>query len=83
MRLFFRCVTDACASAPDSRGPAEDAVGLDTLEEEEEKSKFFAKLQAEVSSPVDYSKLMGALDSTGSSAGKTLGCVQAQIWSCS
>lgn len=53
-----------------------DSVGLDTLEEEEEKSKFFAKLQAEVSSPLDYSKLMGALDSTGSTTGKTLRCVQ-------
>lgn len=48
------------------------AVGFDTLEEEEEKKAFFAKLQAEVSSPLDFSKLIGELDSTGSTTGKNL-----------
>lgn len=61
----------------ESRGPAADGGGFDTLEEEEEKSKFFAKLQAEVSSPLDFSKLLGALDSTASTTGETLGCVEA------
>lgn len=62
---------------PESRGPAADGGGFDTLEEEEEKSKFFAKLQAEVSSPLDFSKLLGALDSTASTTGEALGCVEA------
>lgn len=63
---------------PESRGPAADGGGgFDTLEEEEEKSKFFAKLQAEVSSPLDFSKLLGALDSTVSTTGEMLGCVEA------
>lgn len=66
-------LTDFCG--PDSRGSAADAVGLDTLEEEEEKSRFFAKLKAEVSSPLDYSKLVAALDSTGSTTAKSLRCV--------
>lgn len=64
---------------PDVRGAAADTVGLDTLEEEEEKNKFFAQLEAGVSSSVDYSKLVGALASTGSTSGKTLWCVRAEM----
>ncbi|XP_028327468.1 centrosomal protein of 162 kDa isoform X2 [Gouania willdenowi] len=41
-------------------------VGSDTREEEEEKAKFFAKLEAEASSTIDYSKLNRELDSTSS-----------------
>lgn len=48
-------------------------AGCDTLEEEEEKSRFFARLQAEGSSPLDYSRLLGELDSTGSTSGRKLG----------
>ncbi|XP_035772482.1 centrosomal protein of 162 kDa-like, partial [Neolamprologus brichardi] len=42
------------------------AVGLDTLEEEEEKARFFAQLEAGASSTIDYSKLNRELDSTRS-----------------
>lgn len=61
-----------------SRGAAADGsnVGFDTLEEEEEKKRFFANLQAGVSSPLDYSELIGELDSTGSTTGKDLGYLQ-------
>uniref|UniRef100_A0A667ZTQ9 Centrosomal protein of 162 kDa n=1 Tax=Myripristis murdjan TaxID=586833 RepID=A0A667ZTQ9_9TELE len=47
-------------------------MGLDTLEEEEEKAKFFAQLEAGASSTVDYSKLNRELDSTSSTIGTTL-----------
>ncbi|CAI5678426.1 centrosomal protein of 162 kDa isoform X4 [Oreochromis niloticus] len=42
------------------------AVGLDTLEEEKEKARFFAQLEAGASSTIDYSKLNRELDSTSS-----------------
>lgn len=45
--------------------------GLDTLEEEEEKAKFFAQLEAEASI-IDYSKLNRELDSTTSTLGTNL-----------
>ncbi|XP_075896912.1 centrosomal protein of 162 kDa [Nelusetta ayraudi] len=45
--------------------------GLDTLEEEEEKAKFFALLEAEASI-IDYSKLNRELDSTTSTLGTNL-----------
>lgn len=38
-------------------------VGLDTLEEQEEKEIFFAKLEQEASSTIDYSRLNKDLDS--------------------
>ncbi|NXA92315.1 CE162 protein, partial [Melanocharis versteri] len=38
-------------------------VGLDTLEEQEEKEIFFAKLEREASSTIDYSRLNKELDS--------------------
>ncbi|NXI50819.1 CE162 protein, partial [Chloroceryle aenea] len=41
-------------------------VGLDTLEEQEEKEIFFAKLEQEASSAVDYSRLNKELDSNDS-----------------
>lgn len=46
------------------------AVGMDTLEEEEEKADFFAHLEAGASSSIDYSKLnreLGETLSTGES----------------
>ncbi|XP_071390914.1 centrosomal protein of 162 kDa, partial [Centroberyx affinis] len=55
-------------------GPAVtmDSLGLDTLEEEEEKARFFAHLEAGASSTIDYSKLNRELDSTSSTMGTTL-----------
>ncbi|NXL94924.1 CE162 protein, partial [Alectura lathami] len=49
-------------------GPNESnmGVGLDTLEEQEEKEIFFAKLEQEASSTIDYSRLNKELDSNGS-----------------
>ncbi|XP_053289282.1 centrosomal protein of 162 kDa isoform X2 [Pleuronectes platessa] len=44
-------------------------MGLDTLEEEEEKAIFFAQLEAGPSSTIDYSKLNRELDSMSSSIG--------------
>ncbi|KFM09818.1 hypothetical protein AS27_06439, partial [Aptenodytes forsteri] len=41
-------------------------VGLDTLEEQEEKDIFFAKLEQEASSTIDYSRLNKELDSNDS-----------------
>ncbi|KAM5171956.1 neuronal vesicle trafficking-associated protein 2 [Mantella aurantiaca] len=42
------------------------AVGLDTLEEQEEKERFFARLEKGASSTIDYSRLNKELDSTDS-----------------
>ncbi|XP_039190430.1 centrosomal protein of 162 kDa isoform X1 [Crotalus tigris] len=49
-------------------GPSENILGdgLDTLEEEEEKEKFFADLEKGASSTIDYSKLNQELDSNNS-----------------
>ncbi|NXQ37183.1 CE162 protein, partial [Alaudala cheleensis] len=41
-------------------------LGLDTLEEQEEKEIFFAKLEREASSTIDYSRLNKELDSNDS-----------------
>ncbi|XP_071998120.1 centrosomal protein of 162 kDa isoform X3 [Engystomops pustulosus] len=41
-------------------------IGLDTLEEQEEKERFFARLEKGASSTIDYSKLIKDLDSTDS-----------------
>ncbi|XP_019352401.1 centrosomal protein of 162 kDa isoform X1 [Alligator mississippiensis] len=41
-------------------------VGLDTLEEQEEKERFFAKLEKGASSTIDYSRLNKELDSNDS-----------------
>ncbi|XP_072409433.1 centrosomal protein of 162 kDa isoform X5 [Chiloscyllium punctatum] len=53
----------AMASGPRQSTPG---VGLDTLEEEEEKEKFFANLEKGASSTIDYSKLNKELESTDS-----------------
>ncbi|XP_054834612.1 centrosomal protein of 162 kDa isoform X3 [Eublepharis macularius] len=49
-------------------GPNENflGIGLDTLEEEEEKEKFFANLERGASSTIDYSRLNKELDSNDS-----------------
>ncbi|XP_009073014.1 PREDICTED: centrosomal protein of 162 kDa [Acanthisitta chloris] len=49
-------------------GPSQDivGVGLDTLEEQEEKEIFFAKLEQEASSTIDYSRLNQELESNDS-----------------
>ncbi|XP_073531755.1 centrosomal protein of 162 kDa isoform X2 [Phyllobates terribilis] len=41
-------------------------IGLDTLEEQEEKERFFARLEKGASSTINYSKLIKELDSTDS-----------------
>ncbi|XP_060705637.1 centrosomal protein of 162 kDa [Hemiscyllium ocellatum] len=53
----------AMASGPRQSTPG---VGLDTLEEEEEKEKFFANLEKGATSTIDYSKLNKELESTDS-----------------
>ncbi|CAL8248152.1 unnamed protein product [Lota lota] len=57
------------ASGPDLNpgGP-----GLETLEEEEEKARFFARLEAGASSTLDYSQLNRELDSTRSTPAPSL-----------
>ncbi|XP_078068577.1 centrosomal protein of 162 kDa [Mustelus asterias] len=57
------------ASGPRQSTPG---VGLDTLEEEEEKEKFFANLEKGASSTVDYSKLNKELESSNSTPLTTL-----------
>ncbi|XP_042299429.1 uncharacterized protein LOC121917481 [Sceloporus undulatus] len=49
-------------------GPKENilGIGLDTLEEEEEKERFFADLEKGASSTIDYSRLNKELDSNDS-----------------
>ncbi|XP_075058817.1 centrosomal protein of 162 kDa isoform X2 [Mixophyes fleayi] len=49
-------------------------VGLDTLEEQEEKERFFARLEKGASSTIDYSKLNKELDSTDSTQLTALIC---------
>ncbi|KAK5922919.1 hypothetical protein CgunFtcFv8_020143 [Champsocephalus gunnari] len=41
-------------------------IGLDTIEEEQEKARFFAQIEAGALSTIDYSKLNRALDSASS-----------------
>ncbi|XP_028280595.1 centrosomal protein of 162 kDa isoform X2 [Parambassis ranga] len=48
------------------------SVGLDTVEEEEEKGRFYAQLEAGASSTIDYSKLNRELDSTNSTIATNL-----------
>ncbi|XP_034730618.1 centrosomal protein of 162 kDa isoform X2 [Etheostoma cragini] len=48
------------------------SIGLDTIEEEEEKARFFAQLEAGALSAIDYSKLNRELDSTSSTMGTNL-----------
>uniref|UniRef100_A0A3P8THR2 Centrosomal protein of 162 kDa n=1 Tax=Amphiprion percula TaxID=161767 RepID=A0A3P8THR2_AMPPE len=49
------------------------SMGLDTLEEEEEKARFFAQLEAGALSTIDYSKLNRDLDSTSCTIATNLG----------
>ncbi|CAJ1061874.1 centrosomal protein of 162 kDa isoform X3 [Xyrichtys novacula] len=42
------------------------SLGLDTLEEEEEKARFFSQFESGASSTIDYSRLNKELDSTSS-----------------
>ncbi|XP_053566465.1 centrosomal protein of 162 kDa [Bombina bombina] len=49
-------------------------MGLDTLEEQEEKERFFAKLENGASSTIDYSKLNKDLDATDSTVLTALIC---------
>uniref|UniRef100_A0AAQ4NYZ1 Centrosomal protein of 162 kDa n=1 Tax=Gasterosteus aculeatus aculeatus TaxID=481459 RepID=A0AAQ4NYZ1_GASAC len=55
-----------CVCADSMMGPAANttAIGLDTIEEEEEKARFFAQLEAGASPNLDYSILNRELDST-------------------
>lgn len=55
-------------------GPAANttAIGLDTIEEEEEKARFFAQLEAGASPNLDYSILNRELDSTCSTTAANL-----------
>lgn len=62
---FLLCIADSVLTANTAN------KGLDTLEEEEEKAKFFAQLEAEASI-IDYSKLNRELDSTTSTLGTNL-----------
>ncbi|XP_070767902.1 centrosomal protein of 162 kDa [Enoplosus armatus] len=48
------------------------SIGLDTLEEEEEKARFFARLEAGASSTINYSNLNREMDSTSSTIGTNL-----------
>lgn len=47
-------------------------LGLDTLEEQEEKEQFFARLEKGLTSSIDYSRLNKELDSNDSTHFKAL-----------
>lgn len=70
---MFPCVLPSYVCS-DSKVPAVNTtnIGLETLEEEEEKARFFAQLEAGASSTIDYSKLNRELDSTRSTFGANL-----------
>ncbi|KAG8516095.1 Centrosomal protein of 162 kDa [Galemys pyrenaicus] len=54
-------------------------LGLDTLEEQEEKEQFFARLEKGLTSSIDYSRLNKELDSNDSTQFKDLHSYQANI----
>lgn len=54
-------------------------LGLDTLEEQEEKEQFFARLEKGLTSSIDYSRLNKELDSNDSTHFKALRSNQANI----
>ncbi|XP_013201874.1 centrosomal protein of 162 kDa [Microtus ochrogaster] len=54
-------------------------LGLDTLEEQEEKEQFFARLEKGLTSSIDYSKLNQELDSDDSAQFKALQSYQASV----
>lgn len=51
-----------------STGEATPKPGLDTLEENADKKKFFAELEVGRDSPIDYSELNRKLSDTGKSS---------------
>ncbi|XP_045064582.1 centrosomal protein of 162 kDa-like [Coregonus clupeaformis] len=55
------------ASGPGQNAAVGLGLGMDTLEEEEEKARFFAHLEGGASSTIDYSRLNKDLDSTTAS----------------
>lgn len=52
--------------------PAVTSMGMDTLEEEEDKARFFAQLEAGALTTIDYSQLNKELDSTTSTMANML-----------
>uniref|UniRef100_A0A8C9Y209 Centrosomal protein of 162 kDa n=1 Tax=Sander lucioperca TaxID=283035 RepID=A0A8C9Y209_SANLU len=72
---FRVCSLYVCVCADSARVLAVNAtsIGLDTIEEEEEKARFFAQLEAGALSTIDYSKLNRELDSTTSTMGAGFG----------
>ncbi|XP_043448972.1 centrosomal protein of 162 kDa isoform X3 [Prionailurus bengalensis] len=54
-------------------------LGLDTLEEQEEKEQFFARLEEGLTSSIDYSRLNKELDSNDSTQFKALHSSQANV----
>ncbi|XP_066215028.1 centrosomal protein of 162 kDa [Saccopteryx leptura] len=54
-------------------------LGLDTLEEQEEKEQFFARLEKDLTSSIDYSRLNKELDSNDSTHFKALYSNQANL----
>uniref|UniRef100_A0A8C9PRE0 Centrosomal protein of 162 kDa n=1 Tax=Spermophilus dauricus TaxID=99837 RepID=A0A8C9PRE0_SPEDA len=54
-------------------------LGLDTLEEQEEKEQFFARLEKGLTSSIDYSRLNKELDSNDSTHCKALHSYQANV----
>uniref|UniRef100_A0A8C5KJ83 Centrosomal protein of 162 kDa n=1 Tax=Jaculus jaculus TaxID=51337 RepID=A0A8C5KJ83_JACJA len=54
-------------------------LGLDTLEEQEEKEQFFARLEKGLTSSIDYSRLNKELDSDDSTQFKALHSVRSNV----
>uniref|UniRef100_A0A4W5P0Q3 Centrosomal protein of 162 kDa n=1 Tax=Hucho hucho TaxID=62062 RepID=A0A4W5P0Q3_9TELE len=59
------------ASGPGQNAALGLGLGMDTLEEEDEKARFFAHLEGGASSTIDYSRLNKDLDSTSASTTAT------------
>lgn len=67
MLLLYVCADSVRVPAANTT-----SIGLDTLEEEEEKARFFAQLEAGALSTIDYSMLNRELDSASSTIGTNL-----------
>lgn len=67
MPSFYVCADSVMVPAVNTTN-----MGLDTLEEEVEKARFFAQLEAGASSTIDYSKLNIELDLSTSTTGTNL-----------
>ncbi|XP_036799371.1 centrosomal protein of 162 kDa isoform X2 [Oncorhynchus mykiss] len=65
------CSDSVMASGPGQNAAVGLSLGMDSLEEEEEKARFFAHLEGGVSSTIDYSRLNIDLDSTSASTTAT------------